>query len=118
MSFYKFNEDVIASIAEAVSEDFANFYSPDLTDSYLQMGKLYIKAEKQDLASLSVVLGNTSTAATRWLYRDVKLNFSGAEVPWTYSVLKILHEKPEYRSFVHNLRVIIEPSLFNIDGGT
>ncbi len=57
MPFHDINEDVLTMIAEA----------------------LYSVGEKQDLASLNIALGQPSTAAARWLYRDIELDFSAVE---------------------------------------
>ncbi len=94
MPFHDINEDVLTMIAEA----------------------LYKVGEKQDLASFSIALGKTSTAAVRWLYRDIELDFSAVEAPRTSAILNVLLRKPEHGTFVQKLTVTMEPALFSVDG--
>lgn len=94
MHFCDINEDVLTMIAEA----------------------LYNAGQKHDLASLGIALGKTSTAAVRWLYRDIELDFSAVEAPRTSAILNVLLRKPEYGLFVQKLTVTMEPALFSVDG--
>lgn len=94
MSFDDISEEILTMVAEALFE----------------VGEL------QDLASFNIALGKTSTAAARWLYREVYLDFSGKEAPHTSAIMNVLLEKPEYRLFVHELFVIMPPTLFELKG--
>lgn len=118
MSFQDLSEDVSTMSFQDLSEDVPTMSFQDLSEDVLTMiaEALSEVGEVQDLASLNIALGKTSTAAARWLYREVVLDFSGEEAPHTSAILNVLLRKPEYRPFVQDLIVRMDPSLFEFIG--